>query len=405
MNITMISLIFPPEMGSARRVGELAEHYANRGHNISVVTGFPSYPKGCLYPGYRKKLMSKEKPGKLLTVTRVWLYTTKDRASTVKRLIHYGTFTVTSFFGAVFGKRPDVIYVVAYPFFLALTATCIRFFRGGRIVLDVQDSWPEAPIALSYIKQRWLVRFLEWTEKLAYRLSDMIVTLAPEMAAHLKNRGADERKTKFIYNWVDHRRYKATDGSGLKRKLGLDGAFVVLYAGNIGKPQGLDVVVKTALMTKDYEDVRYVIVGEGAEKERLAELTASKGLSNVLFLPAVPEIEIVEYLGMADALLVHLKRAPHRWGIIPSKLQIYMACGKPVLLGAEGASARILSEAGCGVVFEPDNPESMANAVLSLFFCSEKDRKAMGISGRDFAIRHFDLETQCSLSEGMIAAL
>lgn len=404
MNITILSLIFPPETGSARRVGELAEYYSSKGHNVSVVTGFPTYPKGSLYPGYRKKLIAKEQPSDLLTIIRVWLFTTIHRASTVKRLFHYGSFTVTSLLGAIFGKRPDVIYVVSHPYFLVLTAKVVRFLRGGKIVLDVQDSWPEAPIALGYIRWQWLIRLLEWSEKIVYRSSDLILTLSPEMLDHLIERGAEKDKTKVIYNWVDHGKYAAKDENKLRTSLGLDGAFVLLYAGNIGKPQGLEIMIEAAELTRDYQDICYVIVGDGAEKPALEESATSKGLGNIRLLPSVSETEIVEYLSMADALLVHLKRAPHRRGVIPSKLQVYMAVGRPILLGAVGAPARIVKEASCGINFEPDDPLSMTRAVLSLYYASEKQRESMGYAGRAFAVRNFDLERQCGLSEKLMVA-
>jgi colanic acid biosynthesis glycosyl transferase WcaI len=405
MNITILSLIFPPETGSARRVGELCDYFAAQGHHVHVVTGFPTYPKGILYPGYRKKLLSHNRLNEFQDITRVWLYTSTNRSSSLKRIAHYVTFSFMALFGALTGKKPDVIYIVSHPYFLGLSAKVIRFLRGGKIVLDVQDSWPEAPIALGYIKWHWLVRLLVWTEKIVYRSSDMISTLAPEMADHLVARGAEARKIKVIYNWVDHRQYAPVDGSNLRRRLGLDGMFVVLFAGNIGKPQGLEVVIGAAEITAKKNNISYLIIGDGAEKRHLEELVQARGLTNVLFLPSVPETEIIEYLSMADALLVHLKKAPHRMGIVPSKLQVYMASGKPILLGADGAPARIIREASCGVLFEPDKPQGLATAVQTLSTADKKEYESMGSNGRNFAMRHFDLESQCALSESMIADL
>ncbi len=273
------------------------------------------------------------------------------------------------------------------------------------MVLDVQDSWPEAPIALGYIKWKWLVGLLVWAEKIVYRSSDLVITLSPEMAKHLVTRGAEASKVSVVYNWVDHDRYCPVDGGELRRRLGLERAFVVLFAGNIGKPQGLEVVLGAAAITRGNENIRYVIIGDGAEKRRLEELAASGELSNVLFLAAVSETEIIEYLGMADALLVHLRRAPHREGVIPSKLQVYMACSKPLLLGAVGAPARIAEEASCGVVFEPDSSRGLANAALTLSAVPKAERDAMGRNARDFAMRRFDMASQCALTLSFISDL
>ncbi len=405
MNILMLSLIFPPETGSARRVGELADFFAGKGHDVSVVTGFPTYPQGALYPGFRKNLIRREQLSEKLSVTRVWLYTTPKRFSTLRRLVHYGTFTVSSFFAMLTCKRPDVIYVVSHPYFLGLSAILLRLLRGGKIVLDVQDSWPEAPIALGYIRWQWLIRMLVSTEKYVYRAANLISTLSPEMASRLIFRGAEPEKVETVYNWVDHRRFSPVDGGALRSRLGLDGLFVVLYAGNIGKPQGLDVVISAAGIVQDSAKIHYVIIGDGAEKRTLQELARSHGVTNVSFLPAVPESEIIDYLGMADALLVHLTKAPHRSGVIPSKLQIYMAAGKPILLGAVGASARIVADASCGVVFEPGSPEGLAEAAQRVAATTPEERQALGMTGRAYAMQHFDLTAQCSRSEQLIAEL
>jgi colanic acid biosynthesis glycosyl transferase WcaI len=405
MNITILSLIFPPETGSARRVGELAEHYAHQGHNVTAVTGFPTYPKGTLYPGHSKKLLLRERLRERLVLTRVWLYTTPRRESTIRRLLHYATFTITSFFGACVSNKPDVIYVVSHPFFLGLTAMLIRLFRGGKVVLDVQDSWPEAPIALGVIRQRRLVGFLVWLEQVVYSGADAIITLSPEMAENLVNRGADAAKLRVVYNWVNLQRYAPMEDSALRRRLGLEGEFVILYAGNIGKPQGLDTVIEAARMTANDAAVRYVIIGDGAEKENLRLLANSYGLTNVLLLPSVSEEEVVTYLGMADALLVHLTSMPHRRGVVPSKVQIYMGIGKPLLLGAVGAPARLVTDAGCGVVFEPDNPQELARAVLRIKAATEPERREMGQMARRYAELHFNMMTQCTRNEAVITTL
>jgi len=404
MNITMLSLIYPPETGSARRVGELSDYFAAQQHTVHIVTGFPTYPKGVVYPGYRKKLMSRERLSAHKEVTRVWLYTSPDRTGSIKRIIHYATFSFMALFGALAGKKPDIIYVVSHPYFLGLTAKALRFLRGGKIVLDVQDSWPEAPIALGYIRWQWLIRLLIWTEKIVYRSSELISTLSPEMAEHLVARGADAGKVRIVYNWVDHNQYAPVDGSSLPKRLSIDEVFCLLFSKNIGKPQALEVVIGAAEITAR-ENICYVIIGEGAEKQSLEQNARAKGLTSVMFLPAVPEAEIIEYLSMADALLVHLNKAPHRRGILPSKIQIYMACGKPVLLGAVGAPSRIVEEASCGIIFEPDSPEGLAAAARKLATAGTEKRDAMGRNSRAFAMKYFDLKEQCAASLSLLAEL
>ncbi|MCD4652969.1 glycosyltransferase family 4 protein, partial [bacterium] len=405
MKITILSLIFPPETGSARRVGELVDSFAEKGHDVTVITGFPSYPEGKIYHGYNKTLLKKEKFENGVTLIRVWLYTTTQRYKMFKRLLHYISFTVSCLLGSMYSEKPDIIYVVSHPYFLGFSAKLIKILRGGKIVLDVQDSWPEAPIALGYVPWKWLAKFLEYTEKMVYSIADLVLTLSPEMSQHLIKRGASSEKIEVVYNWVDHSQYAPLNTSDLRKKINLVNSFLLVYAGNIGKPQGLDVVLNAAEITRKNKIIKYIIVGDGAEKNKLQKKANNKKLDNVVFLPRVSESEVVEYLSMADALLVHLNRAPHRFGTVPSKLQVYMASGRPILLGAIGAPFRLIKEAECGLCFEPDDAMDLSVAIKKLMGLSISERESMGKSGRLYAMQNFDMENQCSRTEKLISEL
>ena len=173
--------------------------------------------------------------------------------------------------------------------------------------------------------------------------------------------------------------------------------FIILFAGNLGMAQYLDNVLEAAsiIQKKKEDNILFVFLGEGVEKQRLMDKSQEMGLKNVIFLNGVPETEVPEYLGMADVLLSNLGRAPHREAAIPSKIQVYMTSCKPLLVAAEGATVQLVKEAKCGLVVSPDNPEALSNAVLELSNMNVEERHKLGKAAREYAIQHFDLKKQC----------
>jgi glycosyltransferase involved in cell wall biosynthesis len=395
MRILIISLVFPPETGAARRVGELAQSLSLIGHQVSVVTGFPSYPTGIVYRGYHKVLFKRERWENCIDLVRVYLYTSSQRKKFFHRLVHYLTFTFSSIMGGLLSHRPDVIYVVSPPYFLGISGWILSKFRRARLVLDVQDLWPAAPIALGYIKNRFAIKFLLGMETFIYTRSRLIFALSDVMKDRIYKRGVPLDKIKTIYNWVDLTKYKSVHADDLKIQLGIQDRFVILFAGNLGQAQGLESVIQTANLLKTHSDILFVFLGEGIEKPRLMDLVKSLHLSNVLFLDGVQEEQVPVYLGMADVLLATLGRAKHREAAVPSKIQTYMSSEKPLLLAIEGAAAQIVEQANCGIVVPPDDSDALAKAVLQLKNFSPFERKEMGRNGKAYAEQFFDREKQC----------
>jgi len=405
MNIAIVSLVFPPETGSARRVGELAQSLAGQGHQVSVVTGFPSYPKGIVYQGFRKTLIQKSRWSETADLFRVYLYTSPRRRQFAHRLLHYLTFTLTSILGGLRAPRPDVVYVVSPPYFLGFSGWLIARARGARLAFDVQDFWPEAPIALGYVKNQALVKILLWLERFIYDRCDVIFALSDLMKAKIVERGVLPQKIERVYNWVDLSELVSVPGDERRAQHNLQNKFVVLFAGNMGLAQGLDVVLDAAHLLQDRSDIAFVLLGDGIERPRLVERAQSLDLRNLLFIDAVPEKDVPPYLGMADVLLATLGRAKHREAALPSKIQVYMASAKPLLVAAEGAAAQVVQQAGCGLVVAPDAPQDLAAAVLQLQTMSPQARRDLGEAGRLYAEQNFAREQQCSLIESRLISL
>jgi glycosyltransferase involved in cell wall biosynthesis len=398
-------LVFPPERGSARRVGELALSFARKGHTISVVTAFPNYPKAIVFPGYKRALLQKDKWDGGVTVYRVYTCLSGNRQSTIGRVLTYLSFSVFSFLGLMCGPKPDLVYVASPPYFLGITGWLASILRDARFVLDVQDLWPDAPIALGYVKSKWMICILQGLERFIYSRAALVLTISETMRMWVSGRTKDGSKVALSYNWVNFDQYNRTDGHELRTRLGLENAFVLLFAGNIGKAQNLETLLEAAQELRSIDDIQFVILGDGVEKDRLKDRADGLSLKKVSFLDSVREDQVPEYLGMADVLLVTLGRARHREAAIPSKLQVYMACEKPILMAAEGASADVVKRAQCGLVVPAGNGKALADAVITLKNMSVSERRKLGQTGRKFAEEHFSMVEQCARIEAQLVNL
>jgi glycosyltransferase involved in cell wall biosynthesis len=405
VRIHIVSLVFPPERGSARRVGELALSLANKGHSVSVVTSFPSYPKGIVFDGYKKSLLHKERWEGKIDVYRVFTHTSRNRQRTSHRVRNYLSFAIFSFLGLMAGPKPDIVYATGASDLLGLTSWLAATLRGAKLALDIQDLWPDAPIALGYVKSSWLIAMLRWIERFAYSRASLVLTISQTMKERVSDRVKEISKVVLVQNWVDLNQYCTTDGHALRTRLGFQGKFIVLFAGNIGKAQNLQILLDAAVHLRGHTEVQCVILGDGVEKSRLIQRANQLSLKNLSFLDSVEENHVPEFLGMADVLLVTLGRAKHREAAIPSKLQVYMASAKPIIVAAEGATAEVVESAGCGLVVAPDDGKALAESMCVMKRMSESGRDHLGQAGRMYAVEHFSMGQQCSKIESHLTKL
>jgi len=392
MKFLIVSQYFFPETGSsAIRMLELAQYLAMQGHQVTVITGFPNYPTGVVYPHYRRKVYQREQVGDV-AVVRTYLLTTTRRRSFGPRLMNYLSFMVTSVFGGLVAGRHEVIYVYSPPLFVGVSAWILSGLYRIPFVIEVNDLWPQAPIALGMLRNKMLIRFTEGLERFVYAKAHRIFLYSRRMRQALIGKGVPEEKTEIHPLWIQtdlFRPHPQRETNAVRAEYGLDGRFVVMYAGNIGLAQGMGTVIECARLLKGHSDIVFVLIGEGAEKASLMRRVEEQGLGNVVFIPQQPVNVIPRFLSAADALLVHLVPAPHRLGTIPAKVLAYMSVGRPILMAAEGESADLIQRSGSGVVAEPGNPEAMAEAILRLYN-DPGVREVMGRKGREYAVAHFD---------------
>ena len=360
-----------------------ARELVRQGYEVEVLTGFPNYPGGKIYPGYRMRWRQSEVID-AVQVTRVPLYPSHDQ-SKIGRVLSYVSFAASSLFYGLFGaKRPDVIYAYHPPLTVGISAAFIRFFRRTPVVYDIQDMWPDTLRATGMFANERALRVVSKVCDWVYRHVDRIVVLSPGFKLLLIERRVPEQKVDVIYNWCAEDAL-AVPQLALPEAFPGSDKFRILFAGNMGKAQALDAVLEAAeLLKQRAPGLVFVLLGGGLEVERLKQSAAERTLDNVIFLPPVPMSEVGAYLTEADALLVHLKKDPLFTITIPSKTQAYMAVGKPILMAVDGDAADLVLQAECGRVAESESPESLADAAMELMRLSTEERVTMGRNSQRF---------------------
>ena len=388
IRVLLLTQWFDPEPTFKGMV--FARELVRQGFEVEVLTGFPNYPGGKVYPGYRIKLLQREVIDGV-QVTRVPLYPNHDQ-SAFKRVLNYASFAASSLvYGLFMARRADVIYAYHPPLTVGITASLISMLRCIPVVYDIQDMWPDTLRATGMLNNVRALNAMEAVCQWVYRRVDHMVVLSPGFKRLLMQRGVPESKVNVIYNWADEVALAAPQGQ-LPASFPSDKQFRIVFAGNMGKAQALDAVLDAAaLLQARGSRVCFVMLGGGVEVNRLKQRTVDLRLHNVVFLPPVPMAEVGTLLHAADALLVHLRKDPLFEVTIPSKTQAYMTVGKPLLMAVDGDAADLVLQSNGGVVAESENAEALADAAEGLAALPSEQLLAMGQRARRYYQDHLAL--------------
>jgi colanic acid biosynthesis glycosyl transferase WcaI len=383
MKILVLSQWYPPEPQSV--VSDLAETLAEQGHDVQVLTGFPNWPSGHLYPGYRIRPLQRETINGV-PVARVPLFPYHGR-SPIGRVVNLASFCLAAIVVGPFAiKRPDVIHAIQPP------TTCLPAWVLSRIwrvpfTYEVQDLWPDTLRATGMVAKGGALGLVDRYCRWAYRKAAAIRVISKGFRRELLSRDVPDRKISVIPNWVDTTRYKPVPVEPRR-----DGAktFRIIYAGNLGLAQGLDNVLEAAALLPPQSPARFVLIGDGVEAAALRRRALEMELANVEFIPHQPPEAMPPILSAADALLLHLRKDPLFSVTIPSKLLTYLSVGKPIIACAAGEPAEILEEAGAGIACVPGDPAALAAAASRMAALPETALLDMGRAGRRFACAQFE---------------
>jgi colanic acid biosynthesis glycosyl transferase WcaI len=376
----------------AARASELARHWAIMGHDVTVLTGFPNHPTGVVPPEWRarmRRLVYKEKVDGV-KVIRTWLWPLPNRKAH-ERMRNYASFWLSASLSGLSISRPDVVIGSSPQLLVALAGWWLAWTKGVPFVFEVRDLWPESLAAVGaggegsalHLTLRLIAGFL-------YRRSTRIAVVTPAFQDHLiRYWQVPAERISVVENGVETELFRPCSPAIVP---GTEGKFVVCYIGTMGMAHGLETLIAAAeQLREDFPQAVFLMIGEGAEKERIVELARARHLSNIIFLGQQPRDQIPAYIAGADVCLVMLKKSELFKTVMPTKLLEYMACEKPVVVAVDGQARKLVEESSSGVFVEPGDSQALANSIRALA-SDAAARQKMGSNGREYIVRHLSRE-------------
>lgn len=390
LRILLLTLYFAPDIAAnAVVMTELAEELTTLGHQVTVVTAFPHYAGNVIDHRYRGRLIQRDEY-KGIRVIRTYLYTSPHKRRFRGRFLSYVSFNLLSTLAGLFAGSHDVILVPSPPLTVGLSAYIISRVKRIAYVYNVQDIYPDVMVKLGILKKPWIIALSRWLERFVYAHARHITVLSEGFRANLLRKGVPPEKITVIPNFVDvdFIRPLRRDNS-FRHRFGLDGRFVVLYAGNIGHSQGLEHVLQCARLLEHEPRIAFAIVGNGSTKPRLEQQAREMGLSNLQFIRFQPAEDVPFIYAAADVSLVPLKRTV-ALDSVPSKVYTIMASGRPVIAAVDPGSDvwTLVEQAQGGLCVEPEDPQALAQAIRTLYADSAL-RERLGRSGREHVVQHY----------------
>ncbi len=379
----------------AARAAELAHHWAQAGHDVSVLTGFPNHPTGVVPEEWRPRLRRLTYTEKVdgVRVFRTWLWPLPNRKAH-ERMRNYASFCLSAALRGLAIPLPDVIIATSPQLLVGLSGWWLAFSRQVPLVFEVRDLWPESLAAVGVGSEDSLLHHaLGAIAGFLYRRSNLIVVVTAAFKDHLiRHWRVPEEKIAVVENGVETDLFapqSRESDQALRRQLGADGKFLASYIGTLGNAHGLETLLDAATrLQQENCDVVFLLVGEGAEKQRIQSLAQGRGLANVRFLGQQPREKIPALISASDACLVLLKKTDVFKTVIPTKMLEFMSSARPVILGVDGQARQIVEAAGAGIVIEPENSQALVEAIQQLAGNREL-RTTLGQKGREYILQNF----------------
>lgn len=394
MRLIVLTQYYPPEIGAPQnRLSDLAKRLVRMGHQVTVFTGMPNYPTGNIFDGYRGKIYVREVIDGV-RVCRSWIFATESR-KVLLRLLNYFSFVLSSLvLGALFLPRADFLLTESPPLFLGISGYVLAKLKRARFVLNVADLWPKAAVDLQVITSGWLIRAAERLEEFLYGKAALITAQTQGIVLHIQQR-TRQKQVRLLTNGADVERF----GSGksdpaLLREFGLEGRFIVGYAGLYGPAQALEKVVDAGLYLQDCPEIVIALFGDGPVKSKLQEQARERKLENIRFFPVQPQERMPYVTALWGIGLVPLYKSPLMRAALPSKMFEIMAAGVPVIMSAvPGESTALIEAAQGGICVTPENPAALAEAIKKLY-CETALRLQLGRNARNYVERYYNRQAK-----------
>jgi glycosyltransferase involved in cell wall biosynthesis len=363
MKILFVSHYFPPEVNApANRTFEHCRRWVMDGHEVTVITGVPNHPRGRLFEGYANRWIQEEEVDGI-RVIRTWMYLAPN-SGFGKRIANYLLFALTAVLASRRVRNPDIVVATSPQFFVGVAGAIISKLKRRPFVLEIRDLWPKSIVELGQLREGPILSVLEAIERWLYRSANGIVVNTRTFQDHITARGVAPGDIELVYNGIDPTLFRPQPRNvELLRKHGLDGHFTVAYVGTLGLAHGLEMLVNVAERLEARRELRFVLIGDGADREKLEAEIARRGLDNIVLLGLQPRESMPDWIASIDLLVVMLRDLPVFETVIPSKIFEFLAQERPVLLAARGEIRRMMEEAGGALVIDPEDEEQFVAAI------------------------------------------
>lgn len=363
MKILFVTHYFPPEVNApANRTHEHCRRWVEEGHEVTVITGVPNHPRGRIFDGYANRWIQREEVDGI-HVIRTWMYLTPN-SGFLRRVANYLLFALTAILAAPRAGRPDVVVATSPQFFVGVAGAIIARMKRRPFVLEIRDLWPKSIVELGQLSPGPVLSALEALERWLYRSAAGVVVNTRTFRDHITERGVDPDRIELIYNGIDPRLFRPRPrNQELLAAHGLENHFTVAYVGTLGLAHGLTGLIDVAERLAGRPELRFVLIGDGADREKLESEVERRGLDNVRMLGLQPREAMPDWIASIDLLLVMLRDLPVFETVIPSKIFEFLAQERPVVLAARGEIRRMMEEAGGALVIDPEVEDQLVAAI------------------------------------------
>ena len=387
MKVLVLSQHYWPE---TFRINEVVESLQQAGCSVSVLTGQPNYPDGAIFPGYRAMGMGAQMHETGYMIYRVPVSPRREGRA-VQLISNYLSFLVSaSLMGPwlLRGQRFDVIFVYGIsPILQAIPGVVLKKLKRAALVTWVQDLWPQSLEATGFVRNLRILAVVGLVVRWIYRRSDLLLVQSRGFVPVVQSMASrtpveyHPNPGELAFGLAQH-----SDVPALR----LDHGFNVVFAGNMGTVQALDTLLQAAELLLPHPEVRLVLVGSGSRSEWMGQQIQQRGLVNVCLPGRFEPEDMPGILAQASALLVSLTSSPALSQTVPSKVQAYLAAGRPIIASLDGEGARVVEESGAGLACAAEDASALAQAILKLQTMPEVELKRMGESGKRYYQQHFE---------------
>jgi glycosyltransferase involved in cell wall biosynthesis len=388
MKLIFVTQYFPPEVGAAASRGyDLLQELKSKKHEVLVLTEIPHYPSSVVDEKYKKSMIFREKYNDI-DVMRNFVFVS-ERSNFFQRTALYVSFMFSSVFGSKGIDNVDMVFATSPPLTVGLAGWIISKIKRSKFVIDIRDLWPDSALALGELSEGIITGILKKIELFLYQKADLITIAVPGFRKHISNLKISSKKIIDLPNGANVELFSpASYSNHLREKFGWGGKFLILFSGNHGLAQGLDYLLETADSLREFEDLRFIFIGDGVVKDKLIKKKQKLNLNSVEFLDKVDRDQMPSFISTMDVCLVPLIKHPLFLNALPSKMFEYMACAKPVIVSIEGEAKELIEKSGAGVFVGPENVSQMRDAILSLYK-GKLEGGELGKRGREFVNKNY----------------